>query len=180
MKISIDLILSNECRWHWDNRPLPTKIINVAAFIFSSPIQGSDAPLLLCCCILSSNSYFHFGQVYKFTVICPYIISGNAFILAVINSGSMRSHSSSVYLTALAAADVILSFGRFPMVLSNAGMAEYEGYRNFYKPIVVTCMYVFSIGEWTSVWIKVRFRNFVNGEPGKINRYTPYRSFNNI
>ena len=92
----------------------------------------------------------------------------------------MRSHSSSVYLTALAAADLILSFGRFPMVLSNVGMAEYEGYRNFYKPIVVTCMYVFSIGEWTSVWIKVRFLNFVKGEPGKIIWYTPYRSFSNI
>ena len=57
----------------------------------------------------------------------------------------------------MASADLILSFGRSPIVLSNAGMAEYEGYRDFYKPIVVTCMYVFSIGEWTSVWIKVRF-----------------------
>ena len=77
-------------------------------------------------------------------------------MLLTLSRKSLTSHSSNVYLTAMAAADLILSFERTPIVLSNAGMAEYEGYRNFYKPIVVTCMYVFSIGEWTSVWIKVR------------------------
>ena len=78
-------------------------------------------------------------------------------MLLTLSRKPLRSHRSNVYLTAMAAADLILSFGRTPIVLSNAGMAEYEGYRNFYKPIVVTCMYVFSIGEWTSVRIKVRF-----------------------
>ena len=74
------------------------------------------------------------------------------FVLLTLSRKPLRSHSSNVYLTAMAAADLILSFGRTPIVLSNAGMAEYEGYRDFYKPIVVTCMYVFSVGEWSSVF----------------------------